>query len=506
MRPPLADQRAFRFASASSTRLSSGEATEFPVVGADKRESGFAGITSRDSSIANLGGIIEPPDQGLATNGSQVFEAVNLAFRIFTSGGKPLSDPIDLASFFGSVTGNLTDPRVFFDPQSKHFFFTVLQYETDATTGAILGSQDLIAVSQTSDATGNYNIYSVDISIPEVPNCVPGCSGDQPLIGINEDGLFISNNEFSNSLVTPFVGVLIVALDKDALINNTPLHGAELLLPNDFSVQPSLPAPGAVTTQHNGTEYFMESLDFGPPTNGNSLRIFSLTNTESLKSVSPAAVLSANDFPTETYSFPSPANQKAGSFPLGSGLLFPEEFLNSDDDRLQQLYFANNKLYTALETALPDADESVVRSGAAWFVVDPEGSGNTVSGSILAQGYIGIKNGSVLYPAFAVNNSGDGIIGFSFSGTDFFPSAGYVKFEDGAVEQKVHVAGAGQAPEDGFTGYPPFGIGVARWGDYSAAVVSPAGHLWFGAEYIPNDILHPRTPVTNWGTFISRVE
>jgi hypothetical protein len=503
-----------RFASTSSTPADTGQAIEFPIVGPDATQRGFSGVDSRDSNIANGGGINgigEPPDQGLATNGTQIFEAVNVAFRIFTPSGSPLSDAIDFNGFFGvppqdsATTFNaLSDPRVFFDPQSRRFFLTILEYQFNGNTGAFIGSENLLAVSQTSDATGNYYLYSVDASESKNPACAHGCLADQPLVGVNDDGFYISNNLFSN---TTFVGALIFALDKQALIHNTTVHGTVYLLPTDFSVEPALPAPGAVTTQNNGTEYFTESLDNGPPANGNALRIIAITNTETLSHTSPATILSASNFPTEPYSFPPNAVQKAGSFPLGQHYGDKEELLATDDDRMLQLYYANGKLYTTLETAVHDPDESAPRTAAAWFVIDPGGTSSHVTAHISQQGYIGIKNGSVLYPAFAVNDSGQGVIGFSFSGTNYFPSTGYVRYSSGSLEQKIHIAGVGTAPEDGFSGYPQQGgAGVARWGDYSAAVVSPGGHLWFAAEFIPNDIRQPRTIYTNWGTFVSLIQ
>jgi hypothetical protein len=506
-------------AGVSSTQGDTGQAIEFPIVGPDATQHGFSGVDSRDQDVANGGGPnndLEPPDQGLATNGTQVFEAVNLAFRIFTQSGTPLSDAIDFNSFFGvpsqdsATTFNaLSDPRVFFDPQSKRFFLTILEFQFNGNTGHFLGSEDLLAVSETSDATGNYFLYSVDVSLHSNTACKPGCLADQPLIGVNDDGFYFSNNQFAGTLSGgPFVGALITALDKQALIHNTTVHGTAYLLPTDFSVEPALPAPGAVTTQNNGTEYFMESLDNGPPANGNSLRILAITNTETLSHTTIATILSASNFATEPYSFPPDAIQKAGSFPLGQHFGDKEERLATDDDRMLQLYYANGKLYTTLETAVHDADDSVpVRTAAAWFVITPGGTSTHVSAHITQQGYIGIKNGSVLYPAFAVNDSGQGVIGFSFSGTNYFPSTGYVRYSSGSLEQEIHIAGVGTAPEDGFSGYPQFGgNGVARWGDYSAAVVSPGGHLWFAAEFIPNDIRQPRTPFTNWGTFISRLQ
>ena len=37
----------------------------------------------------------------------------------------------------------------------------------------------------------------------------------------------------------------------------------------------------------------------------------------------------------------------------------------------------------------------------------------------------------------------------------------------------------GQAPDDGFTAYKPYGgNGVGRWGDYSAAVADGNGNIW----------------------------
>ena len=70
----------------------------------------------------------------------------------------------------------------------------------------------------------------------------------------------------------------------------------------------------------------------------------------------------------------------------------------------------------------------------------------------------------------------------------------------------VYTASRGQLPDDGFTGYEQFGgQGYARWGDYSAAMVSPGGRLFVASEYIPNPFARPRTKYTNWGTFIARV-
>jgi hypothetical protein len=106
-----------------------------------------------------------------------------------------------------------------------------------------------------------------------------------------------------------------------------------------------------------------------------------------------------------------------------------------------------------------------------------------------------------------VSNGGSGVIGFSMSGPSYFPSAAYVTVSGTTIGGSVHLARAGKVPEDGFSGYRAFGgDGVARWGDYSAAFISPGGQVWFATEYIPDPNVRPRTQFTNWGTFISRVK
>jgi hypothetical protein len=470
---------------------------KFSVTGTTPGEFGFVGIDSLTNSQA-IGFTLEPPDQGLATNGTEVFEVVNLSLQIYANNGTQLTPAVGLAQFFGTpANANLTDPRVFFDPHSQRFFLTVLEYFFDPNTGLLLGSQDLLAVSQTSDALGNYFGYSIDACSASDETCL----GDQPLTGVNEDGFYLSNNDFGNF---SFDGAYVISLDKNALITGSPtVNGVATLLPNDFSVEPALPAPGADSTENSGTEYFTESLDFGA--GGNTLRLFTLSNTETLSSLLPATSLASSDFATEAYSNPVPATQKVGTYPLGQALGAPEEQLDTNDDRMLQLYYSNGKLYTTLETQLTDPNPKIAKSGGAWFIIEP----STVSANpahILSQGYIGIQGATVLFPAFAVDNKGNGVIGFGFCGGDYYPSAGYVRVTAGAVEQTVHTARPGEGPEDGFSGYAAFGGGgVARWGDYSAATVSPDGHVWFATEYTASRLAH-RTPFTNWSTFVAQVQ
>src|SRR5262249_43444340 len=229
------------------------------------------------------------------------------------------------------------------------------------------------------------------------------------------------------------------------------------------------------------------------------LVVWALTGTNTLGNASPSLKLTNAVVNTESYGAPPSAQQKPGLFPLGMLLKEHEELVASNDDRLQQVVFAAGKLWTALNTSAK-TQNGPVRTAAAYFILTPSVSGGQVSATPAKQGYVAVNSpyqDSVLFPSIAVNSSGQGLIGFSIVGVNFFPSAGYAPIDAVHGAGAIRVAAAGAAPEDGFTGYG--GARVARWGDYSAAVADASGSLWVANEYIPDS---PRTLLANWGTFI----
>lgn len=137
-------------------------------------------------------------------------------------------------------------------------------------------------------------------------------------------------------------------------------------------------------------------------------------------------------------------------------------------------------------------------------MVGAVGISTGILAQIISQGYVAVNGENVLFPSIGVNRAGVGAMAFTLSGPDFFPSAAFVRFAAGRAVGPIHISGPGALPEDGFSGYKFFGSptpGVARWGDYSAAVFAD-GAVWMGNEFIPNT---PRTVNANWGTFLSRL-
>jgi hypothetical protein len=94
----------------------------------------------------------------------------------------------------------------------------LLEIDTNPATGDLLGRSSLyIGVSQTANPTDPWKIYSFDTT-DTGPRCP--CFGDQPLIGADLNGFYITTNEFS-ILGPEFNGAQIYAMSKTALESNT---------------------------------------------------------------------------------------------------------------------------------------------------------------------------------------------------------------------------------------------------------------------------------------------
>ena len=481
--------------------------------------SGFLGLTHRDQRLAGTGAYtntqfsLEPPDQGLCVGNGFVLELVNTALAVYGTDGTLLAGPTPFNQFFGlrpeivrskpPVFGDFTsDPKCYFDPDLQRFFITILQLDVDPASGNFTGPTHLlIAVSTSADPTGTFRVFVIDSTDLDHPGCP--CLGDQPLIGADANGFYVSTNEFP-LFVNGFNGPQIYAMSKQRLAAGQPLtvvHFSSLSLPDGlvFSIQPaSTPKGGGFETAAGGTEYFLDT--FFTTALENRIVLWALTNTSSLSKSRPALSLTSAVLDTEIYGNTPAAQQQPGPTPLGSLVNGKLEFLDSDDDRMQQVVFSNGLLWSAAASPVKTPN-SPTKSGAAWFAVAPSVATGAASGAIAAQGYISVEGASVIYPAVGVTALGNATAVFTLVGPNFFPTAAYASIDLAAGSGDVHIAAAGTAPDDGFTGYF-FGTRVARWGDYSAAAVDESGNLWLATEFIPDA---PRTRLANWGTFIARV-
>ena len=94
---------------------------------------------------------------------------------------------------------------------------------------------------------------------------------------------------------------------------------------------------------------------------------------------------------------------------------------------------------------------------------------------------------------------------FSISGHHYYPSAALRADRRGERRRRHPHRRCRRGPTDDLSGYAAFGgDGVARWGDYSAAVAAEDGTIWTASEWIPGTFGFPPF-LANWGTFIGNV-
>lgn len=461
---------------------------------------------------------LEPPDQGLCAGNGYVLEGVNTALSVYSTSGQLISGPNSINQFFGvtpainrstGVRGDfMSDPKCYFDSQINRWFITVL----DEVTGG--RSFTYIAVSKTSMPFGNYAIFAIDAtddgnaSTPLEPNCP--CFGDQPLIGADRYGFYVTTNEFPR-VGSGFNGAQIYAVSKTqlALAANSGAspavaHFYGFTLPDlvgnpqlSYTVQPAQ-SPTAIDMATQ--EYFLSALQFGSEgsSTDNRIAFWTMVGASTINNPTPSLNLMLQVLPSETYGQPPLMRQMDGPRPLGASYEAANPTINSNDDRMNQVYYAHGLLYSGVNT-IALSSTAAPEAAIAYFVVNPNGGTFPFMAS---QGYVAVDNQDVAFPSIGVNTNGGAIMVFSLMGPSYFPSSAYAKINVGAGPGPVHIAGAGQLPEDGFTCYPAYGGPPCRWGDYSAAVVDQLGNVWMASEYIPNDT---RTVLANWGTFISRV-
>ncbi len=476
---------------------------------------GFNGQAA-DANERTLGFDVTPPDQGMAAGtssaGTAIVQALNLTLQMMKPDGARLTSPFPLNLFFKSGACNVnvfpggcpSDPRVLWDPQTKHWFITGFTFNGYVNNNPATPDTQYFAVSQTSNALGNYTVFSfsTDNSVLNPSDCP--CVGDFDMVGMDNSGFYIETNEFGQ---TSYHGANIYAFSKSGLISCA--NGGSCPVGFQYAVPTSSDpfgafhlAPSQVTqgSRAPNDEYFTES-DANSLAN-TSLEVYALLGTNSLNS-NVAPLLAATNVATEGYSLPPNATQKSGPLPLGDVLQSPPPTfpatLQTDFDAVQQTVFANGALYAQLNTGV-SAGGGAVNAGAAWFALEPEPRTTSLFVKNNGNGYVHV-NGHILYPSIGVNAYGHGYMAFAISGANNYPTAAYVTFDgNSGPVGSIHVQKAGTFPLDDFSCYPISPVGC-RYGDYSATN-TVNGRVYMATEYVNSETNVTGGAFTNWATRI----
>jgi len=467
-----------------------------PLLGPRVNEGGilhnFHGLTATESGLLE-GVFVLPPDMGLcvgndasiAGNPKVVFQIINLAVQeTDTSGNLVSSDllpagQLDMSTFFGEpgipfFGGELvSDPNCIFDPSTDTFFFEAIAANIPGPANE--SHADLLVYNAaTGDAT-EYQFDTTDLGNTTGFGPCP-CLGDQGKLGIDNNAVYISMDEFPLSVNVQNGAELLAIHKSEVVAQDTVIFASQFVnIVDPNSGIPITSLQPAVSVSPSNVEYLLNSFPFTDqfqsinPTS-KALGFWTVTNDEDIPNTD--VTLTGTDIASERYAFSVPAAS------TGDGIVFATQIQNNDN-RLMQAEFIGGNVWAALESSVNIAGDPVTRDGVAWFKVGVH------SQTVRAQGFIGSSHNNLLFPSINVTTEGTVGIGFSITGPSLNPTAAYVVRKSGASHfGSIVRANTGLSPSFN-------GDGNVRWGDYSRATLDTNGKdIWMATEFseVPNII------------------
>jgi hypothetical protein len=407
-----------------------------------------------------------PPDTDGEVGLTQFVQIVNLGYQVFnkTTGASEFG-PVDIAtvwSGFGGVCENFEggDPIVIYDQIANRWLISQF-------AGTSVPTDECVAISTTSDATGPYNRYGFHLGTNFF---------DYPKIGVWPDAYYMSMNVF-NSSGTAFLGPQPFAFDRAKMLAGLPATFVSTGITGGPSEDPFLPADldGSTLPAAGAPETFVEfpgsgfykvyhfHADFAVP--GNST--FTLA-------ASPPAAGFTQLCPTSRSCVPQ-LDSPDGLDGIGDRLMH----------RLAYRRFGTSESVVGNFSVL-----SAGVSGIRWFEL-----GNVTSGPVT------INQESTYQPdtawrwmgSVAMDNQANLAIGYSASSSSIFPQ---IRYAGRLAGDTINTLGQGEAHL--FDGTGSQLDTVSRWGDYSAMSVDPVDDctFWYTQEY------YSTTDSFNWRTRI----
>jgi hypothetical protein len=410
------------------------------------------------SPILNFNGIgfpgvacnCAPPDTNGEVGATQYVQIVNEGFQVFNkSTGASMLGPVGITTIWSGFSGPCEtagdgDPVVLYDQLANRWL--VSQF-----AGASVPTDECIAVSTTSDATGSWNRYGFHLGSNFF---------DYPHLGVWPDAYYMSMNVF-NSTGTAFLGPQPFAFNRAAMLAGAPAtfittgitggSGEEVYLPADLdgSILPPAGAPASFVEFPGGGSFrvFHFHVDFTTPLNS-TFTLFA----------SPASA----GFTARTGGIPQLGTSSLLD-PIGDRLMF----------RVATRFFADGH-----ESAVGNftVNSNSVAS-PRWFELR-----NTTTGpvTVFQQGTYQPDTTHRWMGSAAMDQQGNIAVGYSASSTAINPQIRYsgrlVSDPINTLPQAEVTMFAGTGSQTGTSG---------RWGDYSDMTIDPVDDctFWYTTEY-----------------------
>ena len=414
----------------------------------------FAGL----DDIRNLstGFYYIPPDTDGAVGLTKIMSGLNNNYRIWTKATGDVVSTVGTDTFWGLSNSDfyVFDPRTLYDPINDRWIVVMLQASWVDNSSFID-----IGVSQTSDPSGSYNLFSFDVD-PE--NLL---WADFPTVGFNKDYVAVNVNMYDTSTWESDTSE-VVAVDYRALRSGR--WRGWVATGSGFTSSPAATYSATESTLYVPTQidaslgtYRVDTIT-GDPWSGpvytvGTTRSRGLTWTAPLGNILPQKPTTAAPHPTG---------------------------FETQDDMIDATPVVRDGFIYYTQTVGLPAGGALTHTSVLWTKLTAS-IGAVADGGLIDDPTATARNGGKWYscPHIAVNKFGDIIVGYSQFSSAQWASAGY----------SVHVAGdlAGtmrepviyKAGEDVYQ--KDYDSGRNRWGDYSKAQVDPSNDadLWVVNEY-----------------------
>ncbi len=416
----------------------------------------FEGLDNNDNGPLT-GFIVRPPDPQGAVGPSHFFEMVNIIGRIYSRTGGTV-DSFSLADFFGVPPGwSNFDPKIIYDALSGRWFAS---YASVSNSGPARGRLHL-AISQTSDPTGAWNVYFLQYN-----NVFP----DYPGIGVTSDKFTVSSNIFDINAPL-YRGVETIVFEKADVMAGAAggdvgffVFGPDV---NRFTVR----------VAHSLEPVNDQYLVTRSRTSSTTLTVIRITGTPD---AGPVTEASATDLTIISQTTP-PDSATAG----GAGAT-----IESGDYRLLDAMWREGSLWMSASANCRPLGDSVDRSCAHLIEVDTSSSPPTIAQDIM----FGASGQYFSWPAVRTDASGDVYVSLTHTNSSIFAearAAGRLANEPANTMSGSVLLRAGEVVITG-----------ERWGDYLAAAVDPnfPECVWIVGQYAKDTGI---SSVWDWGTYIA---
>lgn len=399
--------------------------------------------------------VVNPaPDANGAVGATQFVQSVASSFAVFdkTTGALVLG-PVAVNSLFQGFGGpcettQAGDSVIQYDKLASRWVIGTMAQRIPTGEGF---NYECIAVSQTSDATGSYYRYSINL---------PGI--DYQKIGVWPDAYYLGLNNPANTIATA------CALDRNAMLSGASAKsvcftrpGVNTLLPADLDGHTPPPAGspnyfvGGINTGHNVLNVFKFHADFSNP------KASTLTG--------PTAIAVASYTPSclaDGGYYRSCVPQKGSNIrleTLSDRLMYRNTYRNfSDHETL------------VINHSVDVAGASGHSVGLRWYELRSVGSGNF---TVFQQGTYAPDSSSRWMGSAAMDGAGDIAVGYAVSNSAIYPS---MAFTGRQATDPLGTLGAEKIVLKGGSSTTN-----SLWGDYTSMAIDPVDDctFWFTSEY-----------------------